>query len=88
MKSKNVNKIPTQGVFGKFSNHVGYVSDFLDKEDSVASSTECTGLTPTPPTDFSQANSYTNLYPIPMQINNIDSENHEEIGGDHHESNG
>lgn len=34
-------------------------------EDNVASSTECTGLIPTPPEDESEARSYADMYTIP-----------------------
>lgn len=40
--------------------------DFL-KADDVVSATECTGITPTPPEDSSQSDSYANVYPIPKQ---------------------
>ena len=33
--------------------------------DSVASTTECTGLIPTPPESEAQAESYTDIYAIP-----------------------
>lgn len=32
----------------------------------VASATECTGLMPTPPANQAEAESYTDLYPIPQ----------------------
>ncbi len=33
---------------------------------SVASATECTGLIPTPPVDKSEADSYTDIYHVPV----------------------
>ena len=74
MKEKTIKDIPTQGVFGQFSNHVGHVAAFLDNEDSVASTTECTGLMPTPPTNEAEAHSYANLYDVPLQVNDIEGE--------------
>ncbi len=35
--------------------------------DSVASGTECTGLTPTPPLGEEEADSYTEIYDIPLE---------------------
>lgn len=41
------------------------VEDFYFDLDDVASMTECTGLIPTPPESEAEAESYTDLYPIP-----------------------
>lgn len=46
--------------------------DVLDIESTV-SATECTGLTPTPPINQAEAESYTQLYNIPQpreKVNN------------------
>lgn len=59
--------IPSQGVFGKFDNFTGYVHHVLDKNDSVASASECTGLTPTPPENLDQEASYTDIVEIPLE---------------------
>ena len=43
--------------------------DILNKTNAVASATECTGLMQRPPQDISEANSYTDIYVVPEQIN-------------------
>ncbi len=41
---------------------------WLDETAPVASTTECTGLIPTPPANPAEADSYTKLYDIPMEV--------------------
>lgn len=48
--------------------------DILDKTTAVASATECTGLIQRPPQDISEANSYTDIYAVPEQINSREKE--------------
>ncbi len=43
--------------------------DILNKTNAVASATECTGLMQRPPQDISEANSYTDIYVVPQQVN-------------------
>ena len=43
--------------------------DILNKTNSVASATECTGLMPRQPLDIDEAYSYTDIYVVPEQIN-------------------
>ena len=43
--------------------------DILNKTNSVACATECTGLMPTQPQDINEADSYTDIYVVPEQIN-------------------
>lgn len=43
--------------------------DILNKNNTVVSATECTGLMPTPPCDMSEADSYTDIYVVPKQVN-------------------
>ena len=42
-----------------------YADDVMNKIDSVASATECTGLMPTPPENEEEAESYNDIYVIP-----------------------
>ncbi len=42
------------------------VEQIYNEMFSVASATECTGLIPTPPVDKAEADSYTDIYDIPM----------------------
>lgn len=42
-----------------------YEDDWWEFDD-VVSSTECTGLIPSPPTDAADAESYTDLYDVPQ----------------------
>ncbi len=48
--------------------------DILNKTNAVASATECTGLMQRPPQDISEANSYTDIYVVPEQINSREKE--------------
>lgn len=43
-----------------------FAEDPLEDMMDVASATECTGLMPTPPANEAEAESYTELYPIPQ----------------------
>ena len=43
--------------------------DILNKTNAVASATECTGLIQIPPQDISEADSYTDIYVVPQQVN-------------------
>ena len=43
--------------------------DILNKTNNVASATECTGLMIRPPQDISEADSYTDIYVVPLQVN-------------------
>ena len=45
----------------------------FDSISTVASSTECTGLLPTPATDEEELESYTHIYDVPL----TDSPNHQ-----------
>lgn len=42
-----------------------FQEDPLEEMMDVASATECTGLMPTPPANDAEAESYTELYPVP-----------------------
>ena len=42
-----------------------YNQEILEEADTVASTTECTGLIPTPPVSEDEAESYTKIYSIP-----------------------
>ncbi|BCI60561.1 hypothetical protein [Solibaculum mannosilyticum] len=42
------------------------VEQIYNEMFAVASATECTGLIPTPPVNKSEADSYTDIYDIPM----------------------
>ncbi|MEG1777784.1 MAG: hypothetical protein RRY54_04515 [Angelakisella sp.] len=47
----------------------GYVAEFLDKPNNVASATDETGLMPTPPETEAQAESYSEIRSVPKQPN-------------------
>lgn len=47
---------------------VGAIEDY-----TVASSTECTGLVPTPPIDMSEVDSYHEIYDIPLSDETVES---------------
>ncbi|MEG0754555.1 MAG: hypothetical protein RR461_12025 [Angelakisella sp.] len=49
----------------------GYVAEFLEKPDNVASATEETGLMPTPPMSAAESDSYGDICDVPMQVNKI-----------------
>lgn len=48
--------------------------DILNKTNAVASATECTGLMRRPPEDIFEANSYTDIYVVPEQVNSREKE--------------
>ena len=43
--------------------------DILTKTNAIASSTECTGLMQRPPQNEAEADSYTDIYVVPEQVN-------------------
>ena len=43
--------------------------DILNKTNAVASATECTGLMMRPPQNEAEADSYTDIYIVPEQVN-------------------
>ena len=43
--------------------------DILNKTNAVASATECTGLMMRPPQNEAEADSYTDIYVVPEQVN-------------------
>ncbi len=49
-----------------------YSYDILDKINSVASTTECTGLIQIPPKNSDEAESYSDIYVVPKTVNKID----------------
>lgn len=66
MKNKQTKQAPDQ----KFSvDNFTFEFDILNKTNSVASATECTGLIQIPPQDIDEAHSYTDIYVVPEQIN-------------------
>lgn len=52
----------------------------FDHINAVASSTECTGLIPTPATDQEELDSYTDIYDVPL----TDSPKNQFEDGDHY----
>lgn len=48
-----------------------YSYDILDDFNTIASATECTGLIQIPPTNIEEAESYSDIYSVPIQINNL-----------------
>ncbi len=66
MKNKQTKQAPDQ----KFSvDDFTFEFDILEKTNAVASATECTGLIQIPPQDIDEAQSYTDIYVVPEQIN-------------------
>ena len=51
--------------------------ELFDQMFEVASSTECTGLFPTPPMTDEEINSYSNIYDVPL-TKNIEAKNKEQ----------
>ncbi len=45
--------------------------DIIDKYNSVASSTECTGLIQIPPTSEEESEFYGDIYIVPNQVNDF-----------------
>ena len=64
MESKN-----KQGVLQNREHHALSDEDMLEIMNTVASSTECTGLIQTPPSNDEEAESYTDIYSIPQPEN-------------------
>ncbi|MBS1348401.1 MAG: hypothetical protein HP052_02870 [Firmicutes bacterium] len=54
---------------------VNDIDSFFDKEQIVASMTECTGLTQVPPFDLEEVDSYTDIYDIPLSSNKKEAKN-------------
>ena len=52
----------------KIKKEDSYADDVLNKIDSVASATECTGLMPTPPETEEEAESYNEIYVVPKGL--------------------
>lgn len=50
-------------------NEFQFEFDILNKTNSVASATECTGLMMRPPQNEEEADSYTDIYVVPEQVN-------------------
>lgn len=46
----------------------GYVAEFLDKPNNVASAGEMTGLMPTPANSLAEAESYGDICDLPVQF--------------------
>ena len=42
-----------------------YAIDILSKQNGVVSANECTGMMPTPPEDYDEAEAYNEIYVIP-----------------------
>lgn len=51
-------------------NKKSYSYDILDKINSVASATECTGLMSIPPQNEQEAKNYSDIYVVPEVVNN------------------
>ena len=51
------------------------IDAFFDKEQTVASMTECTGLTQVPPFDLEEVESFTDIYDIPLASNKKGAKN-------------
>lgn len=58
----------------KEKNSADYSEDVLNKIDSVASATECTGLMYRPPETEEEAESYTDIYVVPKAENSREKE--------------
>ena len=58
----------------KIKKEDSYADDVLNKIDSVASATECTGLMPTPPENEEEAESYNEIYVVPKAENSKEKE--------------
>ena len=49
-----------------------YEYDILNETNSVISATECTGLIQVPPVNIEEAESYSEIYVIPEQVNDFE----------------
>ena len=58
----------------KNKEETSYIDDILNKIDSVASATECTGLMYRPPETEEEAESYTDIYVVPKAENSKEKE--------------
>lgn len=58
----------------KNKDETSYIDDVLNKIDSVASATECTGLMYRPPANEDEAESYTDIYVVPKEENSKEKE--------------
>ena len=58
----------------KNKEETSYIDDILNKIDSVASATECTGLMYRPPETEAEAESYTDIYVVPKAENSKEKE--------------
>lgn len=75
MKNKQTKQSPDR----KFTvDNFTFEFDILEKTNSVASATECTGLILIPPQDIDEARSYTDIYVVPEQINHTPRSENEE----------
>lgn len=45
---------------------------------NVVSGTECTGLVPTPPIDIDSADSYNEIYDVPVEESTVNTPSHED----------
>lgn len=51
-----------------------FAFDMQNEFNSVVSSTECTGLMPTPPQDYDEAEAYSEIYVVPKVENEREKE--------------
>lgn len=55
-----------------------YAFDMQNEFQGVVSATECTGLMPTPPQDYDEAESYNEIYVVPKVRNKTEKVLHSE----------
>ena len=67
--NKQTQKAPGRNTKSDNVNEFLFEFDLLNKTNSVASATECTGLMPRQPEDIDEAYAYTDIYVIPEQVN-------------------
>ncbi len=51
-----------------------YAFDMENEFHGVVSATECTGLMPTPPQDYDEAEAYNEIYVVPKTVNEREEE--------------
>ncbi len=51
-----------------------YAIDMMDKHNSVASATECTGMIQIPPENYDEAEAYNEIYVVPKVLNEREKE--------------
>lgn len=51
-----------------------YALDMMNIHNGVVSNTECTGLMPTPPEDYDEAEAYNEIYVVPKVENEREKE--------------